>query len=310
MCNEFLSEQNKTGVQRGTHDRRAQSHACGYSGRSDIACADEIGQSRGRGHRQRKGNHVEQRNEAGKSRLRGQRVCSEVRGQQREDLVRQRLSQKRDCAWNSQQRQVVPVRQRVPGKPVPALVSVDEHHVEHQEDEHEPEVDDGRDGRANVAKAEVVDQQPVDQNVDWRRDEEDQNAGLEDLLSLEEPFPVLEENIRRASQDQNPQKLLREPHHLCVVDEFAEHRAAVPPEKSGRNVQNERKQAAALCVDADLCVLAGSVRLRTQRIERRRYSLVNRQHDRARHGSHAHCCQFLLPQMPDEYHRHKREYLL
>ncbi|KAG7831156.1 hypothetical protein KL920_000676 [Ogataea angusta] len=248
MCNEVLSKQNKTGAQRGANDRRTQSHACGYSGRSDIACADEVGQPRGTSHRQRKGNHVQQRNQAGKSRLRGQRVCAEVRGQQREHLVRQRLGKKRDCARNSQQRQIVPMRQGVFGKPVPALFSVDEHHVEHQEDEHEPEVDDGRDGGTNVAEAEVVNEQPVDQNVDRRRDEQNQGSGLKNLLRLEKPFSVLEENIGRASQNQNSQKLLRKPHHLAVVDKPAEHRAAVPPEEGGRNVQNQRKQAASLDV--------------------------------------------------------------
>jgi hypothetical protein len=242
-------------------------HFGGCPGGVDESRADEVGDTGGRGDRHGEGDLVRDGSQGGEHALRGEILGAKPAGEECHDLEGKPLSLNHDHSRQGQTDHDPPVGQGTAAETPPALTAIDEAHVQEEQDGQECVRECDGDRCANEAQLKTPDEQPEQQGVERRRNEEDISSSPEEALGLREALPALEEDDAGDAEDHDAQVETSQAGRVRLGDDAEEDAGGEVPQHGDGDHEGEEEEGHALELDSDEVLVAGSVGLRAEGVE-------------------------------------------
>lgn len=220
-------------------------------GRRHEPSADEVGDPRRRRNGHGKRDLVRDTRERRQDALRSEVLGAEATRQQGHDLKRKPLGLDHDHARQRKAHHDPPVRERPATEAAPALRAVDEADVQEQEERQDILRDDHGDGGADEAQLQAPDEQPQQEGVEGRGEQEHVGRGAEQALRLGEALAALEEDEAGDAEDHDAQVQPGEARGLGVRDEAHEDVLGEEPQDGDGEGQQEEEDGHALHLQTD-----------------------------------------------------------
>lgn len=241
---------------------------------------NQAGNSGRRGHGCRKGDLIQQRTNREVGALRCEVVGTKTARQESDELKRKPFSQQHDHSRHSEAGHDTPVDKGPLVESSPALRTVDEFDIKHQKQgEQVSRYHDANRG-SNESQLKFPHEQPVDENVDGRNDEDDVRDFSKQPLCLENSLSCLERDVRRDGKDHNLQVGAGKAGSFCVDDARQDALGKQPQYRHGYGSTTQEPKAS-LALQADEVLAAITVRLCAQGIE------TGREADKGRKAGHS-----------------------